>query len=79
MTTLLIIIAIIFAILIFVDAINEYQDYNKWLKKAMEEYDVTPKSFKTFYDYASRGCGNITPAHKAYLMAAEEWYDLNCK
>lgn len=81
MTTLLIFIAAIFVVFVTIDSINESKEYKKWLHKAIDEYDATPKSFIQFYDWCLRhpSRDGTSPAHRAYLMVAEEWYDINCK
>lgn len=80
MTTLLLCIAIVFAVFVAIDTIEESKDYRMWLKKAKKDFNVEPRVFKDLYNYAANHkLDGITASHKAYLMLEEEWYDLNCK
>lgn len=82
MTTLLIIIAVVFIVLcVIVPMIDERKEreFNKWAQKAYCEFDIERPLFEKYCKFAKEVCGNKNVAHNAYLIAAEEWYDLNCK
>lgn len=83
MTTLLIIITVIFIVLCvftpIVEDRKERNEFNKWAKKAYYEFNVELSLFKKYCEFAKKLRGNKDVAHNAYLIAAEEWYDLNCK
>ena len=82
MTTLLIIIAVVFiALCVVAPMIDEHKEreFNKWAQKAYCEFDVGLPLFKEYCKFARELRGDKDVAHNAYLIAAEEWYDLNCK
>lgn len=82
MTILLIIIAVVFLALCVITPMieeREEREFKKWAKKAYWEFDIEPSLFKEYCKFAKELRGNKDVAHNAYLIAAEEWYDLNCK
>lgn len=83
MTLLLMIIIVVFFLLcVFMPMIEERKErkaFNKWAEKAYYEFDVDLPLFKKYCESAKKRYGNYDVAHNAYLIAAEEWYDLNCK
>jgi hypothetical protein len=82
MSTIIIIIALLFAALVMATTIydcNHTYQYYKYQSLAESEFGVSKEEFDGYIEFAKSLYGNKDIYRNAYFIAGEEWYDEHYK